>query len=397
MGAWALVEGACGERGTMTQLAVGIVNPLQQWFGDDNLPLANGFVKTYAAGTTTPLLTYKDALLIVPNSTTIALDAEGKAVIYLQPLAYKIDVQDANGVSIDGYPQDFIAGFVVPLTADNGVNDFRLTLTSGVPVTNADVTAALTVFCTPSGLGNRIALFDSAGTANLFTSAEFSISVPASASQMYDVFCFNNNGVPTLELLATSRTDMTGLTLATTGVWTKTGDLTRRWLGCVRTTTVSGQTEDSATKRFLWNYYNRAKKSLIKQGASSWTYTTATLRQANADAANQVEAINGIADNVVSLRLVVAASNSAGTTDAFGFIGLDSTTAASSQQSGGYLALGGVGQLQQAASTMEIFPAAGYHKYVWLEAGDGVGTTTWFGSFTVVGAFKSGLYGSVWC
>lgn len=98
----------------MTQLAMGIVNPLSQFFGNDGLPLAGGRVLTYAAGTTTPQLTYKDALLTVPNAVSVALDADGKAVIYLQALAYKIDVQDANGVSIDGYPQDFIGGLLFP-------------------------------------------------------------------------------------------------------------------------------------------------------------------------------------------------------------------------------------------------------------------------------------------
>lgn len=384
----------------MTQLALGIVNPLAQFFGDDGLPLSGGRVLTYAAGTTTPLLTYKDALLTVSNGVSVSLDAEGKAVIYLQPLAYKIDVQDANGVSIDGYPQDFIAGFSVPLTTDNGVNDFRLTLTSGVPVTVADVTGALTVFCTPSGRGNRISLFDSAGRESLFTSAEFSITVPATTVQAYDVFCFNNGGVPALELLATSRTDMTGLTLATTGVWTKTGDLTRRWLGMMRTASVAGQTEDSAAKRFLWNYYNRARKNLIRLGASNWNYTTATWRQANADAANQVEAIMGIADSVVSLRLSVFATNSAGGTIAAVGIGLDSTILPTVQQTLGALTLVSAGAPGTfGTSIAELMPAAGYHKYVWLEESLAAGTTSWFGQGPIGagGNFQSGIFGSLWC
>lgn len=94
----------------MTQLALGLINPLYQWFGDDGLVLANGHVLTYAAGTTTPLLTYADALLTIPNQPSVPLDAFGKAKLYFQPLAYKIDVQSALGVSIDGYPVDNISG-----------------------------------------------------------------------------------------------------------------------------------------------------------------------------------------------------------------------------------------------------------------------------------------------
>lgn len=105
-----MVEGARGKWGTVTQLALGLINPLYQWFGDDGLVLANGHVLTYAAGTTTPLLTYKDAALTIPNSASVALDAFGKALLYFQPLAYRIDVQNANGVSIDGYPVDDVSG-----------------------------------------------------------------------------------------------------------------------------------------------------------------------------------------------------------------------------------------------------------------------------------------------
>jgi hypothetical protein len=75
---------------------------------------------------------------------------------------------------------------------DNSINDFRLTLTTGVPVTTTDVTAATTLFCTPYR-GNRIALFDAAGNSTVRTSAEFSIAVPATTSQMYDVFAFANS------------------------------------------------------------------------------------------------------------------------------------------------------------------------------------------------------------
>lgn len=84
----------------------------------------------------------------------------------------------------------------------NRTNDFRLTLTSGSPVTTGDVTAAATVYESPYS-GNSIALYSGTGSIwNTRQSAEMSIAVPASLHRLYDVFCFDSSGTPTLELNA---------------------------------------------------------------------------------------------------------------------------------------------------------------------------------------------------
>ena len=78
----------------------------------------------------------------------------------------------------------------------------RLTLTSGTPVTSSDVTAATTLYFAPYK-GNRIGLNNgSAWQVHTFT--ELSIAVPATTDTNYDVFVYDNNGTPTLELLAWS-------------------------------------------------------------------------------------------------------------------------------------------------------------------------------------------------
>jgi hypothetical protein len=103
--------------------------------------------------------------------------------------------------------------------------------------------------------------------------------------------------VPTLELLAWTNdtTRATAIVLTTTGAYTKSGDLTRRYLGSFRTTAVAGQTEDSLTKRYLWNYYNRLRRQLKRfETASTWTYSIATIRQANGNTSNQVDMVIGV-------------------------------------------------------------------------------------------------------
>ena len=54
----------------------------QQFFSSNGVPLSNGFICTYAAGTVTPLVTYKDSTG-VPNQNPVLLDAGGFANIWL--------------------------------------------------------------------------------------------------------------------------------------------------------------------------------------------------------------------------------------------------------------------------------------------------------------------------
>ena len=276
-------------------------------------------------------------------------------------------------------------------TVDNAVNDFRLSLTTAVPITTTDVTAATTIYCTPYR-GNRIALFDGTNW-NIRTSAEFSIALGTLTSGLpYDVFCYDNAGVPTLELLAWTSTTARATALALQdGVLSKTGALTRRFVATFHTTSTT-TTEDSEMKRFLWNYYNRAPRTFLKQPTGNWTYTTATVRQANADATNQVEAVIGWAEEVVQLTLAMSAQNSSGTNFA-ALIGIDSTTTAAAGQSSlpGAFPTGLIGGT---GATYADLPAVGYHKWTMLEWSTAVGTTTWYGKDQLI-ANKSGLTGWV--
>lgn len=78
---------------------------IQQFFDVDGNPLAGGQLFTFAAGTSTPLGTFTDSTGSVLNSNPIILDAGGFANIWLQALAYKFILQDADGVTqwtVDG-------------------------------------------------------------------------------------------------------------------------------------------------------------------------------------------------------------------------------------------------------------------------------------------------------
>jgi|SRR6185295_8617269 len=71
----------------------------RQYFDDNGDPLAGGFVFTYLSGTSTPATTYSDSIG-TPNANPVVLSAAGRCRIFLQPIAYKFILTDANLVPV---------------------------------------------------------------------------------------------------------------------------------------------------------------------------------------------------------------------------------------------------------------------------------------------------------
>jgi hypothetical protein len=270
----------------------------------------------------------------------------------------------------------------------------RLTLTSGTPVTTADVTAATTLYFALYA-GNRIELYNGSGWITR-TFAELSIAVPATTDTVYDVFVYDNAGTAALELTAWTN-DTTRATALTKqdGILVKTGALTRRYVGTFRTTGVSGQTEDSFAKRYVWNYYNRVPRVLrVNEATNSWTYHVATFQQANASAANQVDVVVGVAEVPIDLRLFAHVSNSTGGVFGRVAIGEDSATAAASGSIIGATVLASA-FADQIMASLTKYPAVGRHYYTWLEQSDAVATTTWYGDNNTPTTIQSGMHGTI--
>ena len=252
-----------------------------------------------------------------------------------------------------------------------------LTITTGVCFNPIDVLAATTLYYTPYQ-GNRIALYT--GTSwivDIFP--QLSIAVPSTTSQMYDAFIFDTAGAPALEVLAwTSDTARATALVSQDGVLVKSGATTRRYVGSFRTTAVSGQTEDSFAKRFVWNYYNRARSvQHVADAAGTWTYTMATLRQANANTADQLAFIVGIAEDAYDCMVIAQVANSAGGVAVQVAVGDSSTTVASGVL--GQFTTGAAGAQAQVVAHFSTIPAIGYHFYAWLELSAATPTTTWSG------------------
>lgn len=276
---------------------------------------------------------------------------------------------------------------IAALSSSVNTNGFRLTLTSGVPVTTSDVTSSSTLYCTPY-VHNQISLYTGSAWVTR-SSAQFSIALSGlTASRPYDVFCYDNAGTPTLELLAWTNDSTRATALAyQDGVLVKSGDATRRYLGSFFATGATA-TADRATSRFVWNYYNRVERPMsVVDATTSWTYTTATWRRANNSASNGVSAMIGVAEDVCRATAICLVSNSASNFATTG-IGINSTSANSAQIRRGSANVAGGGV---AMAFYEAVLPAGLNNIYWLERSQAAGTTTWYGAEISSDGSQSGM------
>jgi hypothetical protein len=373
--------------------------PYQSVFDTSGNPVSGACVWTYTAGTTTPIATYTDSALLTPNSNPIVADSAGRFVAYLTTgTSYKFTTETActapaHGSVIRTVDNVLaIPGTSNPTTSISTV-DLRLTLTSGTPVTTADVTAATSVYIEPFR-GNRIALYDGAAW-NLRTVTATSFSVPAVSNTIEDVFCNDVSATPTYSLVSwTNDTTRSGALTTQDGVLVLSSNHSFRYLGTFRTTAVAGQTEDSNAKRYLFNYYNRQTRTVSRiETTNSWPYTTATVRQANGSTANQVDIVTGIAEEGIALSLNVAASNTGATTRVAVGIGVGSTTTFSSQGGQGLIPTA-TDYFQFTATYVAMLPV-GRQFYSWNEYSVATNVTTWYGVDQIATGGNYGLTGTI--
>jgi hypothetical protein len=98
---------------TTAQLAP---TPVFKAFDNNGNPLAGGLLYSYIAGTTTPQATYPSSSEVTPNTNPIVLNSRGECALWLDPtLSYKLNLTDASGNQIPGWPVDNVQGFSVML------------------------------------------------------------------------------------------------------------------------------------------------------------------------------------------------------------------------------------------------------------------------------------------
>ena len=271
-----------------------------------------------------------------------------------------------------------------------GVCQGRLTLTSGQAVTSADVIGATTLYLTPYG-GNNIGLFDGSANWTVLPFAETSIPLSTLSNALpYDVFGFNSGGNLALEFQAWANGTARAVALISqNGIFCKSGATTRRYLGTFYTTATT-TTEDSAANRYLWNYYNRFNRQLLKQSPDpNWSVSLATIRQANNNTANQVNVVIGYPEELVEVHVESTAITGGATSNLAAGIGIDSTTTFTGDVA--ILSVTNLAPVLFHGFYMGV-PTIGNHSYTWNESNVSGGGTITINN-TISPYSTPGLYG----
>lgn len=211
------------------------------------------------------------------------------------------------------------------------------------------------------------------------------------ASTITVVVGFGNNG-PTMELTAwTNDTTRASAVSLQNGRWTKTSDKTRLLVGTIRTTATT-TTEDSESKRFVFNVYNRVERRLrVVESTDQWSYSS-SWRQTNASSTNKVEVLIGVAGDPLKMRGYYMCSVSSTACLVAVGVGVDSTTTNSAQLFGGVCSTSAFAQV---LCFYNGTPAVGYHALNTLEYSNGASTTVWYGDAGAPTVFQSGFSGEV--
>ena len=267
----------------------------------------------------------------------------------------------------------------------------RLTLSTGVPVTDSDISSSATVYFAPY-VGNRISLYVQDYGWRLYTFSELTLDVSGISTDInIDVWLYDNAGTLTLAYTEWSNATLRATALVRQdGVLVKSGSPSYRYLGSVRTSG-AGVTCDTLLKRFVWNCYNRLPRLFeVIETTQDWNYTTAVWRSANGSTANRVQFIIGVSEDMVELTVLAAAYNASNATRAVG-VGLDVTNANHSQLKAhiyyaGYMVL---------TSFYNDFPGIGFHFLQWVEFSSAAGTSLWMGDNSEPTAKQTGMIGKV--
>jgi hypothetical protein len=166
------------------------------------------------------------------------------------------------------------------------------------------------------------------------------------------------------------------------GVYVKSGVPERRYLGTIRTTSVAGRSEDSLTKRFVYNEYNAVPRKLRVLDLATWTYTTNAWRAAKNNLANRVEVVVGnegpLTELQVGIRVIAAGPGVVHSIGLNRINGTDADILPSIENNG------------RTYAAMVHPQSVGYHFYQWVENGRGSSSGAMYG-----GVVQCGMVGTI--
>jgi len=276
----------------------------------------------------------------------------------------------------------------------------RLTLSSTISATAADISGATSLYYLPHTSG-RIALLGASDIWAWRDIGSSGISLALSGlvvDKIYDVYAYWTGSAVALELGAawTNDTTPSDATALINGVLVKSADHTRRLLGCIRATGTT-TTEDSKAKRYCHNIYNQVERPMAAVDVTdSWTYaTTNTFRALDNLTSNAFEFITRSATATLNAESIVnGIGNGAVTILYFAGVGIDSQTVngATINMPGEVKATGDVGP---AFAKYRAAPGIGYHKAYCLEATNNAAGKIAGDNGLTAGLMQSGITGYI--
>jgi hypothetical protein len=335
-------------------------------------------------------------LLSLARSTTIVSQMNIFAESTVYPEVAFSGTGDSGSTWSAWWVVPLLPSFLTAPTPPQG----RLSLSSGVAVSEADVTGATTIYYVPS-IGGLVPVCDGTKYVLQPIGTQLSLALDATSTDTgyhqsgknFDLFAFMNAGVLTLGTgpawtsdTARSATLKTvgGLLVNNSSITLRFGSATGNtvsvssgnatYLGSFRAT-ANGQATDSKAKRLLFNAYNAVPRALaVYETTAQWGYATGAWRQANGSTANQVEVLIGLAGTSVDLAMQGLAGDTVDTSVSVHMaIGLDSTTAYAADSMPA-VAKTTTTSYAVLNSKYSGCPGLGHHVLAWLEFGGGTST-----------------------
>jgi hypothetical protein len=282
-----------------------------------------------------------NARLTLTSGTSVTMsDVTAATTVYLTPHdGHVITLYDGNS---------WVERVLSEISIDITETQTGDTASGDATVTNLDDTALLCVGMEVTGTGipasTTISSITDATTIELSNNATASgtgvtLTFKLPADSVADVFVYDDEGTPKLELVlwsgtGTSASRATSLTTQD-GVQSKNGDTTRRLAGTIGTTATAGQTEDSELNRLCANYVNRVPKHLEVEALTNHTYSTASWRPWNNDSTLKATFVQATT-NHISFHLHALVTAGADGDEMRAGIGLNSQSTVSVYRTGYY-------------------------------------------------------------
>lgn len=300
----------------------------------------------------------------------------------------------------------------------------RLTLTTGTPVMTSTVSAATTIYYTPTK--GRLAPFwngtvfiaqDVGGELSQLLSDATKSPAAAAAATMYDMFLWLDGGTYrcTRGPAWTNDTTRSQALSRVNGILVNGGAITNgpasgygTYVGTIRTDAggatcswIFGASAAGGTAGWfgVWNYYNRVDvTSMTADSNNSWTYALTAWRASDNSNNMRCSFVRGVAEDAVHGRFTAYPGVTAATTT-FGVcgIGLDSTTALAANSSSVTSVYAGASTNTTVISTaifQDMTVSAGFHYIQAIEVCSNANSVTFFGNAGNV-IFKTGLFFSM--